>query len=102
MRSVWLVVVLTGAVTVALKGSGPLLLGGRAVPPRLVGLLELLAPALLAGLVVTSVVGGNRRLVIDARMVGIAVAGVSVWRQLPPLVVVVLAAGATAIVRGVA
>src|SRR5207245_1873135 len=48
---VWLVVIAVGAATVAIKATGPLLLAGRELPPRLLGVVELLAPALLAALV---------------------------------------------------
>ena len=99
MTTVWIVVALTGMGTVALKGAGPAVLGGRPLPDRLLRPLALLAPALLAALVATNVVGGERRLVLDARLLGIAVAGIAVWRRAPVLVVVVLAAAVTALGR---
>jgi branched-subunit amino acid transport protein len=99
MTAAWTVVVLTGAATIVLKGLGPAVLGGRPLPDRLLGPLTLLAPALLAALVATQVFGGDRRLVIDARAVGVAVAAIAIWRRAPLLLVVVLAAVATAIVR---
>ena len=97
--TVWAVVGLTGLATVALKGAGPALLGGRRLPPRLLGPLQLLAPALLAALVATNVFAGDRRIVLDARVLGIAVAAIAVWRRAPVLVVVVLAAAVTALAR---
>ena len=96
---VWLVVACTGVATAALKGVGPALLGGRPLPPRLLGPLRLLAPALLAALVATNVFGGDHRLVLDARALGIAAAAIAVWRRAPVLVVVVLAAAVTAVAR---
>ena len=97
--TIWLVVGLTFAATAVFKAAGPAVLGGRPLPPRLLGPLRLLAPALLAALVATSVLGGDRRLVLDARALGIAAAAVAVWRRAPVLVVVVLAAAVTALAR---
>jgi branched-subunit amino acid transport protein len=93
---VWAVVVAVGAGTILLKAAGPVLLGGRRLPPRLMGLVELLAPALLAALVVTQAVGGDRKLVFDARLVGLAAAVVAIRLRAPLLLVVVIAAAAAA------
>jgi branched-subunit amino acid transport protein len=97
--TVWLVVGVVGAATVGLKGVGPVVLGDRPLPPLVMRALALLAPALLAGLVATSVFDGGRRLVVDARLAGVAVAVVAIRLKAPTLVVIVLAAAVTALVR---
>jgi protein-S-isoprenylcysteine O-methyltransferase Ste14 len=51
MTEVWLVVALVGVGTVAIKAAGPVLLGGRPLPPRLAGVIDLLAPALFGALI---------------------------------------------------
>lgn len=99
MSETWLAVLAVGAGTVAIKALGPVLLGGRALPERLRGVVELLAPALLSALVVVQTLGAGRALVLDARAIGLAVAGVALWRRAPVLLVLVVAAGATALVR---
>ena len=88
-----------GASTIALKGAGPVLLGGRRLPPAVAGPLALLAPSLLAALVVTQTFADGRRLVLDARAAGVAAAAVAIALRAPLLVVVVVAAVATALVR---
>ena len=60
----WWVVVLVGVATIAIKGAGPLLLGGKPLPPRLGRVIGLLAPALLAALVAISTFGRERALVL--------------------------------------
>jgi branched-subunit amino acid transport protein len=55
----WLVIAVVGALTIVFKASGPVLLGHRELPPRAVALVEVLAPAMLAALVVTQTVGGT-------------------------------------------
>ena len=57
----WLVVAIVGAATILFKASGPVLLGRRPLPPRVAALVDVLAPAMLAALVVTQTVGGDRR-----------------------------------------
>jgi branched chain amino acid efflux pump len=97
--TVWLVVGAVGLGTVAMKAAGPVLLGGRALPPRLLGVVALLAPALLAALVVTQVFAGDRRLVVDERLIGVLAAVVALRLRAGLLVVVVVAAATTAVAR---
>ena len=85
----------------AIKGLGPVLLGGRPLPARLTGVIELLAPALLGALVAVQTFGDGQALVIDERVIGVGVAAVALWRKAPLLVVIVAAAAATALARAV-
>ena len=95
----WLVVAVVGAVTILFKASGPVLLGRRTLPPRVAAVVDVLAPAMLAALVVTQTVGGDRELVLDERLVGVARGAVAIRLRAPLLVVMVAAAAAAALVR---
>lgn len=99
MSDVWVVVLVVGAVTIATKAVGPVLLGGRPLPGRLGVVVDLLAPAVLAALVVSQFVGGNREISLDARLAGLGAAVVALRLRAPILGVVVAAAAATALVR---
>ena len=99
MTRVWIAVVLVGAATVALKAAGPVLLGGRELPARVRVLVGLLAPALLAALVVTATLASDRHVVVDARLAGVAAAAVSLRLRAPILVAVAVAAAVTAGIR---
>jgi uncharacterized membrane protein len=99
VSAAWAAVLLIGAATVAIKSAGPLLAGGRELPPRLADVVELLAPAVLAALVVTQTVSSDEELVIDERLAGVAVAGVAVALRAPILVSVATAALVTALLR---
>jgi branched chain amino acid efflux pump len=99
VSTVWTVVAFTGAATFVLKAVGPVLLGGRELPDPVIGVVSLLAPALLAALVATQVLGGDRELVLDERLVGLAAAVMALALRAPILVVVVAAAAATALAR---
>ena len=99
MNEAWLVIVLVGAGTIAIKSAGPLLLGGRVLPRRLTGVVELLAPAVLGALVAVQTFGAGQALAVDARLIGVAAAGIALWRRAPLLVVVIVAAASTALAR---
>jgi uncharacterized membrane protein len=86
MSGVWTVVAVVGAGTIALKAAGPVLVAGRKLPPRLAAVVGLLAPAVLAALVVTSTAGDVKR------VLGVAAAAVAVLLRAPMLLVVVVAA----------
>ena len=91
---------LLAAGTYALKAVGPLLLGDeRSLPPVMQRLALLLPAALLAALVATSTFIQDQRWSVDARLAGLVVAALALWRRLPFVAVVVLAAAATAAVR---
>jgi branched-subunit amino acid transport protein len=97
-------VVLLGltAGTYGLKAAGPLLLGDRPLPTTVTRLARLLPAALLAALVAVSTLGQDRHLEVDARLVGLLGAAVALWRRAPFVVVVLVAAAATAVTRLVA
>lgn len=99
MSTTWLVVLVVGAVTMAFKAAGPVLLAGRELPSRLTDAFELLAPSLLAALVVTQAVGGKGEIVLDGRLVGLATAIVAIRLRAPLIAAIVAAALATALAR---
>jgi uncharacterized membrane protein len=85
--------------TYGLKSLGPVAAAGRELPPPLARAADLLPAALLAALVATQTVSGADGLVVDARIVGVALAAVAVAFRAPFALVVVLGAGGTALVR---
>jgi branched-subunit amino acid transport protein len=85
--------------TYALKAVGPLLLGGRRLPPALERPIELLPAAMLAALVVVTTFADGRALVLDARAAGLAAAAAALTLRAPFVVVVIVAAAAAALVR---
>lgn len=99
MSGASLIIVTLAVATTALKLVGPLLLGGRPLPPRAMAVVELLASALLAALVVVETFGKGRSLTLDARALGVAFAAVAVARRVPVIVAVVGAAAVTGVTR---
>lgn len=99
MTAIWVMIAVLALATAALKVAGPLAFGGRPLRAAVLGVVELLASALLAALVVVETFGEGRSLVLDARVVGAAFAAIAVWRRAPMIVVVVGAAAVTALAR---
>ena len=97
----WVALLALCAVSYALKAIGPLLAGGRELPPLGRRALDLVAVPLLAALILTQTLGSGHRLVLDARLPALAVAGLLVWRRAPFLVVVLAAAATAAVLRAV-
>jgi branched chain amino acid efflux pump len=102
MTATWALVAVVGACTIVLKSLGPLAIGGRELPRPVRGVMTLLAPTLLAALIVTQAFADGRHLVLDARAAGLGVAVVAIALRAPVLVVVVLAAAAAALTRALA
>jgi branched-subunit amino acid transport protein len=99
MSAAWATVLAVGAGTIVLKAVGPVGVSGRRLPPRATELLEVVAPAILAALVVTETFASGRSLVLDARLAGVAAGIVAVLLRAPLWVVVIVGAVATALVR---
>ena len=95
------------AVIVGSLGCYLLKLAGLSVPkrlldnPRVERIADVLPISLLVALTATQAFGSGDRLVLDARAVGVVVAGVALYFRAPFLVVVALAATAAAVVRAV-
>ena len=82
-------------------------LAGMSIParllesPRVQRIAALLPVALLAALIAVQTFASGQQVVIDARLFGASVAAFAVWRRWPFLVVVILAAVSTALLRWV-
>ena len=87
--------------TALIKAAGPVLLGGRELPRWFAAFVALLAPALFAALIVTQALADGDELHVGADTAGVAVAGVAMWRGVPMLAGVVIAAVTAAGLRAV-
>jgi len=99
MSDAWIAVLAVGAGTMLINAVGPVGVAGRELPPRLDRLLELVAPAILAALVVVETFASGRQLVADARLAGVGAGVLCVLARAPFWVVVLCGALATAAVR---
>jgi branched-subunit amino acid transport protein len=99
VSAAWVTIAVLAAGTFTIKATGPIAMGGRPLPPRLNGFIALLAPSLLAALVAVETFGAHRALVVDARLAGLAAAGVAMALRQSMIVIVIVAALATAATR---
>ena len=99
MSALWVAILAVTLASAAIKAAGPILVGGRELPPRLNAVIALLAPALLAALVVTETFGDEGYLVLDEKALGIGAAAVALALRAPVLLAVALAALVTALAR---
>ncbi len=101
MTEVWVTIAVLAVATAAIRAGGPLLLGGRELPERAQGVIALLAPALLAALVVVQTFGAPEggAYELDARVPGVGAAALGLAAGASALPVVALAMVVTAAVR---
>jgi branched-subunit amino acid transport protein len=99
VSAAWATVIAVGVGTVLLKAVGPVGVAGRRLPQQVTNLLGLVAPAILAALVVTQTFASGRSLVIDARVAGLLAGIAAVALRLPIWAVIVCGGVATALVR---
>lgn len=86
-------------ITFAIKAAGPIALGGRELPGWFTGVVVLLAPALLAALIVTQALADGQRLAVGADTAGVLAGGLVAWRMGSVIGCVLVAAAVTAGLR---
>jgi len=95
----WLSVAAVIVANGLMKAIGPLVVGDRPLPATMRRVVALMAPVLLAGLIVVEL-GGEGWADLDYRRVaGVAVAGVAFALRAPMLLAVLLAILSTALLR---
>jgi hypothetical protein len=100
VTTAWVVVAVLFAGTAIMRAAGPVAFGGRSLSGPGAAIVGLVAPALLGALVVYETVStGGQGIELDARLVGLAAAGLALVLRLPLIAVVLVAAAATAIAR---
>jgi branched-subunit amino acid transport protein len=101
MSDVWVTIIALTVLTALIRASGPVLLGGRELPSLAYRMIALLAPALLAALIVVETfTDADGDLELEAQAAGLAAAaGVLTLRRSAMLGAVLAAAVVTALVR---
>lgn len=101
MTAVWTSIVVLAVVNFVIKAAGPVLLGGRELPPPVLDVIALLAPAILAALVFVGTFSEDDRLRVDAQTAGVAVAGVAFVLRVPMVAAIALGAVTAAVLRAI-
>jgi branched-subunit amino acid transport protein len=103
LSEVWITIAALAVTTGLIRSAGPVLLGGRDLPGPLQDVIALLAPALLAALVVAETIGSptGGALDVDERLAGVTAAGFLLVRGRSTLVAIAAAAIVTAALRAI-
>jgi hypothetical protein len=102
VADVWITIAALAVITVAIKATGPLAIGGRTPGERTFAVISLFAPALLAALIVYETLStGHKGVTLDARVPGLLAAAAALVAKAPMLVVILVAAATSALVRAV-
>ena len=99
MSDVWTLIAVLAVVNFTIKATGPLIAGRRELPPTLQRFIDASVAGLVSALIVTGTFAAGKELVIDERAGGMAAAALAVIARLPMLVVLIAAAGTTALLR---
>jgi branched-subunit amino acid transport protein len=95
----WTLVITLGAAAYLCKVLGLVVIGARTLPEVVNRCLVLIPAALISALVVKDTFSVGQDLVLDARAAGVTAAAIAAWRKAPLVVVIVIGAGVTALVR---
>ena len=95
----WLSVAAVIVANGLMKAMGPLVVGDRPLPATMRRVVALMAPVLLAGLIVVELGGEDWADLDYHRVVGVAVAGFAFALRAPMLLAVLLAIVSTALLR---
>lgn len=97
--SPWGVILAVAVISAGIKAAGPMLLQDREFPPRVALVIDALAPALLAGLIVVELLGQRWREADWTVLPGLALGGLLRLLKVPDLLCVLAAVVGTALVR---
>jgi branched-subunit amino acid transport protein len=95
----WLSVLTVTIANWAMKASGPLALGARRLPPAVGQVTSLMAPVLLAGLIIIELGGASWSDLSWQQALGVSVAGLARVLKAPMLLAVACGIIATALLR---
>ena len=101
MSTTWWTIIGLAVTTALVKAAGPVVFGGRTPHPAFLRVVAMMAPALLAALVVTSTLTDRGHIGVGADTVGVLAGGVLLWRGHSVVLAVVVAVAVTAGLRTV-
>lgn len=97
--TIWWTILGLAVTTALVKATGPVVFGGREAHPAFLRVVAMMAPALVAALVVTSLFADGHDLTVGADTAGVAVGGLLLWRGRSLVLAVVVAVAVTAALR---
>jgi branched-subunit amino acid transport protein len=98
---IWWTIIGLALTTALVRAAGPVVFGGREPHPAFSRVVAMMAPALLAALVITSAFADGPHLSVGADTVGLLAGGVLLWRGRSVVLAVVVAVVVTAVLRAI-
>ncbi len=95
----WWAILALAAFAYACKAAGFFSISRRPLSAPALAIIALIPPALLAAIVVVQSIGDGGPRVLATRAAGVAAGSLVAWRRGPLIVVLVVAAGVTALLR---
>jgi branched-subunit amino acid transport protein len=99
--SIWPAVIIVAVICIGLRAAGPMVLRDHDLPPRATLVIDALAPALLAGLIVVDLLGPKWHDFDWTMLPALPVAAALRWKHVPDLACLVAAIGITVALRAV-
>jgi branched chain amino acid efflux pump len=99
--TIWWTIIGLVVTTALVRAAGPVVFGGREPHPAFLRVVAMMAPALLAALVITSALADGQHLAAGADTVGVLAGGVLLWRGQSVVLAVVVAVAVTAGLRAI-
>jgi len=100
--TIWICVAATAILSCGIKAIGPALLGDRPLPSRAIGVIGVLAPTLLAALIISDVLGPGWSSADGPLALGVATAAGARSTGAPTPLCIAAAIAVTAVIRAVA
>lgn len=97
----WTLVLALAAGAYACKVLGLVVIGARTLPKVVDRCLILIPAALITALIVKDTFSVGQDLVLDARALGVGAATIAAWRRASLVLVIVIGAAVTALVRAI-
>ena len=97
----WTLVFLLAGGSYFFKVLGLVVIGDRPLPPVLERCLALIPAALIPALIFKDTFSIGQHLQLDARAAGVGAAVIAAWQRVPLILVIVIGAAVTAVVRWV-
>jgi branched-subunit amino acid transport protein len=97
--TIWVAIAAIAVISCSFKAVGPAVLGDRSLPTPVQGVVAVLAPTLLAALLVTELLGAHWTDLDPAILLGVGTAGAARLLRAPMLLALALGAAAAALIR---
>jgi len=99
--TIWLTIGIVAVICIGLRAAGPMLLRDRELPGPATAVIDMMAPALLAGLIVVELLGAHWEHLDWTMLPALPIAAALRWWKVPELACIAVAIAVTVLLRAV-